>query len=119
MPRVPQVGEHVQVSILGRNDWSGRLNLDLDERVVVLPLARERSPEPTDSCRYPDLCPSCSEDIRAEALQWLRGLADDYFGLQTGGLARLRRVGDDTDQDPEARPPLVLINKHQLPPRDP
>ena len=74
-------------------DGRGRLRLVEDGAVVVVPdtavvagaggfpgAAEQRRLHDDGRCRWPRPCAACDEELRAEAIAWLRGLADDYFG---------------------------------------
>jgi hypothetical protein len=78
MSRIHRVTEDAGMEGGEPMDGWGRLRLVSDETVVVVPETRQ--PHEDGRCRWPRACASCDEELRAEAISWLRGLADDYFG---------------------------------------
>jgi hypothetical protein len=87
----PPTRDHLFMSSLGPNDVSAHPTLVSSDHVVVLPMSRDVSPACPHGHSAGRSCTPCSEAIRAEAISWLRDLADDHFGDNLEDLIAARQ----------------------------
>jgi hypothetical protein len=55
------------------DDVNGREQIGAAHRVLILPVVRDRPPCPPD-CETGNLCAWCDNEVRAEALEWIRAI---------------------------------------------
>src|SRR5205807_10066726 len=91
--------------------WRDRPSAVRDETIVVLPLSRDDWVSCGPGCRRPRYCPRCSDEVRAEALSWLRDLADDQFGRTA--LDGRRSQSPDPEVTILARDPMGVVRYYE------